>query len=93
VEFISDKVLYVILRGRWCNVIVLNVHGPCEDKGHDVKDSLCGEIGRVFEHFPRYESRILLADFNAKVGMEYIFKLTIIKENLHETITNNGDKE
>jgi hypothetical protein len=38
VQFISDK-LYIILRDRWCNIIVLNVHALCEDKGDDVKDS------------------------------------------------------
>jgi hypothetical protein len=33
VEFISDRISYIILRGRWCNIIVLNVHAPLEDKG------------------------------------------------------------
>jgi exonuclease III len=36
-EFVSDSVLYIILRGRWCNIIVLNVHASCEDKSDDVK--------------------------------------------------------
>jgi exonuclease III len=36
VEFISDRMSYIILRGRWCNIIVLNVHAPCEDKGGGV---------------------------------------------------------
>jgi hypothetical protein len=26
VEFVSDRVSYIDLRGRWCNIIVLNVH-------------------------------------------------------------------
>jgi hypothetical protein len=26
VEFVSDGVSYTVLRGRWCNIIVLNVH-------------------------------------------------------------------
>jgi hypothetical protein len=48
VEFISDKVLYVILRGRWCNVIILNADAQYEHTEDDVKDSLYGEIGCVF---------------------------------------------
>ena len=34
VEFVSDRVtyLYKVLRGGWCNIIVLNVHGPSEEK-------------------------------------------------------------
>jgi hypothetical protein len=63
---------YIILRGRWCNNIVLNGHGPCEDKGDDVKD-----IGRVFDHFPRYDMKIFLDYFNANIGREGMFKPTI----------------
>jgi hypothetical protein len=33
VEFVSDRMSYIILRGRMCNIIVLNVHAPTEDKG------------------------------------------------------------
>jgi hypothetical protein len=32
VEFVSDRMLYIILRGRWCHIIILNVHAPTEDK-------------------------------------------------------------
>jgi hypothetical protein len=39
VEFVSDRMSYIILRGRWCNIVVLNVNAPCEDKSDDVKDS------------------------------------------------------
>jgi hypothetical protein len=32
VEFVSDRMSYIVLRGRWCNIIVLNVHAPSEEK-------------------------------------------------------------
>jgi hypothetical protein len=31
VEFVSDRMSYIILRGRWFHIIVLNVHAPAED--------------------------------------------------------------
>jgi hypothetical protein len=34
--------------------------------------------------------KILLGDFNAKVGREDIFKPTIGNESLHETSNDNG---
>jgi hypothetical protein len=43
VEFVSDRLSYIILRGRWCNIIVLNVHAPNEDKIHDIKDTFYEE--------------------------------------------------
>jgi hypothetical protein len=90
VEFISDRMSYTILRGRWCNIIVLNVHAPCEDKGDDVKDSFHEELGRVFDQFPRYDIKIILGDFNVKAGRENIFKPKIGNESLHEISNDNG---
>jgi hypothetical protein len=90
VDFISDRMLYVTLRGRWCNSIVFNVHAPCEDKGDDVKDSFYEKLGHVFDQFPRYDMKISLGDFNEKVGRENIFKKTITNESLHETSNDNG---
>jgi hypothetical protein len=37
VEFVSDRMSYIILRGLWCHIIVLNVHPTREDKTDDVK--------------------------------------------------------
>jgi hypothetical protein len=44
VEFVSDRISYVILRGRWCHIIVLNVRDPTEDKTDDVKGSFYEEL-------------------------------------------------
>jgi hypothetical protein len=46
------------MRGNWCNIVVLYVHTPCEDKSDDVKDSFCEELGCVFDQFPRYDLKI-----------------------------------
>jgi hypothetical protein len=53
VEFVSDRISYTIIRGRWCHIIVLNVHAPIEDKTDDVKDSFYKELERVFNKFPK----------------------------------------
>jgi hypothetical protein len=68
---------YILLRGRWCHIIVLNVHAPTEDKTDEVKDSFCKELERVFDKFPKYHLKIILIDFNAKVGRKDISKPTI----------------
>jgi hypothetical protein len=70
VEFVSGRMSYILLRGRWCNIIVLNAHAPTEEKGDDSKNSFYEELEGVFYHFPKYHMKILLGDFNAKVGRE-----------------------
>jgi hypothetical protein len=77
VEFVNDRMPYIILRGRWFHIIVLNVHAPTGDKSDDVKDSFYDELERIFDKFPKYHIQILLGDLNAKVGRDVIFKPTI----------------
>jgi hypothetical protein len=86
VKFVSDRMSYIILRGCWCHIIVLNVHAPTEDKTDEVKGSFYEELEHVFDKFPKYHMKLLLGDFNAKVGREDIFKPTIGNESLHEII-------
>jgi hypothetical protein len=63
---------------------------PTQDKTDDVKDSFYEELERVFDKFHKYHMNILLGDFNAKVGREDIFKLTIGNGSLHEISNDNG---
>jgi len=37
--FITDRVLYITLRGRWCDNIFVNVHALTVVKSDDEKDS------------------------------------------------------
>jgi len=78
------------LRGRWHNIIVINVHAPSEEKSDESKDSFYEELEQVFDHFPKYHKKILLGDFNAKVGREDIFKPIIGQKSLHQGSNDNG---
>jgi hypothetical protein len=90
VELVRDRMSYIVLRGRQFHIIVLNVHAPTEDKIDDVKESFCEELERICDKFPKYHMNILLGDFNAKVGVEDIFKPTVGNESLHEISNDNG---
>jgi hypothetical protein len=49
IEFVSDRMSYIILRGHCCHIIFLNVHAPTWDKIDDVKDSLFEKLECVFD--------------------------------------------
>jgi hypothetical protein len=72
VEFDGDRMSYIILRGRWCHISVLNVHALKENRIYDVYDSFYGELECEFDKFLKYYINILLGNFNAKVGREDI---------------------
>jgi hypothetical protein len=44
----------------------------------------------VFYHFPKCHTKIVLGDFNAKVGRENIFKPTVGNESLHQDSNEYG---
>ena len=50
VEFVSDGVSYVVLRGRWFNIF-LNVHAASEEKSYDSKKRFYEELEQVFFSF------------------------------------------
>ena len=90
-ESVSDRVPYIILRGRWCNIIVLNVQAPSEEKRSDSNDRFYEELEQVFFYnFPKYHMKILFGDLNAKVGKENIFKPTTGNDSLHQDSIDNG---
>jgi len=89
VEFISDRLSYIVLRGRWSNIIVQNVHATSEEK-RMIKGQICEELEQVFDHFLKCHMNILLGDFNGEVERENIFKLTVGNENLRRNGNDDG---
>ncbi|PNF22954.1 hypothetical protein B7P43_G11667 [Cryptotermes secundus] len=80
-DFVVHKriILAVILRGRRCDIIVLNVHAPTDDKIDDMKGRFYEELEHVLDKFPKYHMNILLGDFNAEV----------CRKDLHEINNDN----
>jgi hypothetical protein len=72
---VCDGVSYIVLRGRWCNIIVLNVHAPSKEKSYDSKDNFYEELEQAFfYHFLKYRMKSLLGDFNAIIWKREYFK-------------------
>jgi hypothetical protein len=81
---------YIILSGRWCHIVVLNVHARQEDKIYEVNDSFYEKLERFFDIFLKHHMKFLIGDFNANLGRKDIFKPTITNESLHEISNDNG---
>jgi hypothetical protein len=66
------------------------VHAPSEEKSDELKDRFYEELEQVFYRFPKHQMKILIGEFNEKLGRENIFKPTIGKESLHKDSNDNG---
>jgi hypothetical protein len=89
-KFHSDRISYIILRGRWCRIIVLNVHARTKYQAYITKCNVCDELEHLSYQLPKYGTNILLVDFSAYVSGEHTFKSTIWSESLHKI--SNGNK-
>jgi len=48
--------------------LFLNVPTPSEEKSDDSKDSFYEELEQVFNHYRMYFMKILLGDYNVRLG-------------------------
>jgi hypothetical protein len=48
VEFVNHRMLYIMLRSCWSDVIFLNMHAPNEDESNDLKDKFYEELECIF---------------------------------------------
>jgi hypothetical protein len=49
---------YIVMIVHWCNIVVLNVHTPSEEKSYDSNDSLYEELEQVLYIFSKYHIQI-----------------------------------
>jgi hypothetical protein len=49
IQFFSDRMSHLMLRGCCCDFIVLNVQAPTEEKFDDIKDSFYEEPECAFD--------------------------------------------
>jgi hypothetical protein len=53
IEFVSDRITYIVLIGHWCDIFVVNAQAPTRDKGDDSKHGFNEDMEQVFSHLPK----------------------------------------
>jgi hypothetical protein len=79
---------YIILRGRWCDIIVTKVHAQTGDKINDIKDRFYEELEHVFDKFPKIEKPPFvqpLKNFPAYYGTRRF--ITVFTIALHQSLS------
>ncbi|CAG4964057.1 unnamed protein product [Colias eurytheme] len=89
-EAISDRLCMIRVRGKFFNISIVNAYAPTEDADEDIKDKFYDHLETVYEQLPGYDAKIVVGDFNAKIGREDIFIPTIGKHSKHNTSNDNG---
>ena len=88
---VSERIIAARLHSRHINLSVVVAYAPTEDADDRVKDEFYQQLGSSFDVLPGHDVKILLGDFNARIGRDNSSWSGIIgAESLHETSNDNG---
>jgi len=59
-------------------------------KGNQIKGKFYSELDTIYECIPKRIPKIIMGDFNAKIGKEGVFEPKIGRESLHQISNDNG---
>jgi len=72
-------------------LVLINVHAPTEDKDEIEKELFYATLEDVFNTSVG-QVRLILGNFNAKIGKEQFHRSTVGIYSLHATSNDNGSK-
>jgi hypothetical protein len=85
----TDRICSLQIRGVFFNTTIC-VHAPTEEKDEIQKDDLYGDLERIYMKVPKHDIKVVMWDFNAKVGKKSGLAPNVEKYSLHEEMNNNG---
>ncbi|KAE9521335.1 hypothetical protein AGLY_018266 [Aphis glycines] len=89
---VSDRLCYIRIAGRLFDLVIINCYAPTEDKNEDLKDNFYEDLEALYDSLPVHCVKMVVGDFNAKVGKENRFRPTIGPDSLHNISNNNGTR-
>ncbi|XP_041785921.1 uncharacterized protein LOC121601186 [Anopheles merus] len=87
---INDRMCRLMIRGRFFNLSIINVHSPHLKSTDDDKDNFYTQLEREYDRCPQHDVKIVMGDFNAQVGQEKAFKPTVGSFSAHKLTNDNG---
>lgn len=89
---VSERLCVLRIKGRFKNYSLINVHAPHNERPEPDKDEYYEALTNAYDECPAHDVKIVLGDFNAKVGKEEVYRPTIGKYSLHDTTNENGER-
>lgn len=81
---ISNRLCKIRIKSRYSEISIINVHSPTEEKEDEEIEQFYEEIDGIYNQIPRYDVKIIIGGFNAKLEREEIYK-PIVGDHLVST--------
>ena len=90
---ISERIITARLHSQHINISVMVAYAPTEDAEDGVRDEFDHQLLGVFDKLPGHDVKLLLGDFNARIGRDNSTWSGIIsKESFHDYSNENGKR-
>ncbi|XP_073814500.1 uncharacterized protein [Musca autumnalis] len=87
---VNERLATIRFKAKFFNISFICAHAPTEDKDEQTKDIFYESLEETYDRCPAHDIKIVLGDFNAKIGKENIFGQTVGKFSLHSETSDNG---
>lgn len=88
----NERICMLRIKTKFYNVTLISAHAPTEDKLEETKEIFYNQLENVFDSTPKHDMKIVLGDFNAKVGKEAFLAPACGQHSLHDATNDNGKK-
>ncbi|KAF8785601.1 Craniofacial development protein 2 like protein [Argiope bruennichi] len=89
-QAINIRLCKIRLRGRHYNITLICAHSPTEEKDDPEKDLFYDLLMKSYNSCPAQDMKLILGDFNAKLGRERFLRSHSATESLHNETNENG---
>lgn len=87
---VNERLCSLRLKGKFNNVSIISAYAPTENADEDDKEHFYIILEALIEKVPKYDTILILGDFNAKIGKETFTKDVAGQHSLHTTTSENG---
>ncbi|XP_013175481.1 PREDICTED: uncharacterized protein LOC106123612 [Papilio xuthus] len=87
---VNERLCTIRIKGKFHNYTIVNVHAPTEETDDEQKERFYTELEDLCTMIPKGDIKMIVGDFNAKLGREQTFLPTIGNHSLHENTNDNG---
>jgi len=91
-KIINERICCLRSKAKWFSYTLINIHAPANKNKKERKEEFCNLLEQNINQIASWDIKIMLGDFNAKVGKESTYKPTIGNESLRNKTNNSGIK-
>jgi exonuclease III len=86
---VNERMCKIRLKGHFRNITIIAAHAPTEEKADEEKEQFYDVLTTTCNQTPRYDTLIMMGDFNARIDRENFMKPVAGNFTIHEETNEN----